>query len=611
MAYSLKAEEGDGMLKIWNASSRREYTFDRGESPIFSEDGEYLFFKIHPHEDSIKAMRRKDVKKGDLTKDSLGILKLNNQELVKIANVKKFTAPEKWNDWVVYHKEVEKIKKVKPLPDTTSTPGSLLKEKPNKPRPTSKSGKKKAKKEGKKTGTKLVLRHLPSGQEDTVVFVLNYEVAEEGPKVLLNSTGNDSTLLNGIYLFDCSNKKLNPMWRDKGEYSQLTLNRKGNQITFVANLDTSKAQIPPIDLMYWKTGLDSAKIIADENSGFLHSNWLISKNGKPSFSDDGFKLFFGVAPPPILQDTNLLDDEIVNVEVWSYTDGRLHTQQKRLLDREKKRSYKTVWNIPENKFTNIGSEELPETRIGDEGNAAHAIAYIDGELQLISWEGSSRKNVYLIDVKTGNKKEVVKGLNGNVGFSPNANYIMWYNRMDSVYAVYSIKNNSTKILTPKSLPPFYNELNDVPNHPWPYGVATWTKDDKAVLIYDRYDIWQFDPNGNTDPVRLTNGRENKTIYRYIKLDKEERFIENGQRLLLNIFDEKTMGSGYTYLNYNSGKPVELIKDNFYFSRRPIKAKNVDKIIFTKENFQTFPDLLYTNLNFQNPIKISDGNGVVA
>ncbi|MEZ4933515.1 MAG: prolyl oligopeptidase family serine peptidase [Saprospiraceae bacterium] len=228
-------------------------------------------------------------------------------------------------------------------------------------------------------------------------------------------------------------------------------------------------------------------------------------------------------------------------------------------------------------------------------------------MQLISWEGSARKDVYLINTKTGNKKEVVKGLHGSPSFSPKANYILWYNHLDSAYAAYSVKNGAVKTLTSNTPYPFYDEENDVPDYPSPYRIASWTKDDKAVLIYDRYDLWQIDPTGNAAPIRLTFGRENQTVYRYMRLDEEERFVENGQRMLLHIFDEKTKASGYGYLLLGAGKPIQLMKEDFAYSRRPIKARDTEKIIFTKENFQTFPNLLYSNLSLQNPKQISDAN----
>ena len=610
VAYSLKAEEGDAVLKVWDARLGKTFSFDRGEDAAFSADNQYLIFKITPFEDTLKAQRRRKVKKDDLSKDTLGILQLSNQNLVKIPDVKSFAVPEKWDGWVAVHKEIEKpAEEEKPAADSTTVapPDTIaVAEVPaEKPEP---AKKKKAKKESKDNGTKLVIRELATGNEEMIGFVKDYRLAKEGPRILLTSTGNDSTLLEGVYLFDCSARSLKPMWRQKGEFKQLNFDEKGTQAAFFANLDTTKAQIPPFGLCYWTDGLDSAQIIADTASNFLPEKWLVSENARPTFSKDGSKLYFGMAPPPILQDTNLLDDEIVSVEVWSYNDGRLHTNQKTLVDQEKKRTYDVVWHVSQKKFVPLASEDMPEMNFESDRNADVALGYTEnGYLQLLSWEGASRRDLWLVDLNTGSRKEIVKGLRGNPRLSPNGEFAYWYSEPDSAWFAYSVKSGALKPITNNAKHPFYDELNDVPDYPNPYGAAAWTKDDRHVLIYDRYDIWQVDPTGAEAPVNLTNGRANRTVYRYIQLDPEERFVTPGQRLMLHIFDEKTKASGYGFLHLGAGQPIQLVKENFAYTRRPQKARDAERLIFTKENFQTFPDLQYSDFTFQKPKKVSTAN----
>lgn len=108
-------------------------------------------------------------------------------------------------------------------------------------------------------------------------------------------------------------------------------------------------------MCYRESGKDSAKIIARPESDFLQrtngeANWVISENSRPVFSEDGSKLYFGIAPAPILNDTMLLKEEIVDVEVWNWTDNRLYTQQEVQLDNMKKRSYPIVWHSRKNRF---------------------------------------------------------------------------------------------------------------------------------------------------------------------------------------------------------------------------------------------------------------------
>ena len=57
---------------------------------------------------------------------------------------------------------------------------------------------------------------------------------------------------------------------------------------------------------------------------------------------------------------------------------------------------------------------------------------------------------------------------------------------------------------PMSRTPVWNELDDHPDLPPPYGPASWTEDDGAVLIYDRYDVWRFEP-ATGETTNLTAG----------------------------------------------------------------------------------------------------------
>ena len=602
VVYSLVPEEGNPTLSIWDANSNTTTSFERGKNAQISFDSKFVVFKLVTDWDSLRQMKREKVDKKKLPKDTLAIYNIATKELEKIANVKSFQLPPKWSGWLVYHKEIEQPQKdtttqKEVAPPTESSPDSLQVKK------------KKPKKETKKTGTKLMVRNLSSQEETLIPFVKSYALAEEGMRVLAASTGKDSTQTAGVYVFDAQANSVSQIFEGEGEYKNLTFDQKGAQAAFHVNLDTTDMRVAPYGLAYWKNGAASATIIADTLSKILPTDWRVSENGKPSFSEDGSKLYFGTAPKPILQDTALLDEDIVSVEVWSYEDALLHTQQKVRLKDEKKRTYRAVWHIDQNKMVQLATEQAPETALGDEGNAPFVIGY--NQLPYYkesSWEGVRRRDVYLINTENGSPQTIANAIEGSTIFSPDAQFVYWYNRLDSAWFSYELGTDKLRQITNNETVKFYREIHDTPSHPWTYGIAGWLEGDQAILIYDRYDIWKVDPKGQKAPINLTNSREQKLRYRYVRLDEEARAIDPSGSIFLHVFDEKTKGGGYASLNLKTGALQSLTFDgNYAFSQRPQKAQQSDKIIFSKQNFQTFPDLHYSALAVANAKQISDAN----
>jgi len=70
---------------------------------------------------------------------------------------------------------------------------------------------------------------------------------------------------------------------------------------------------------------------------------------------------------------------------------------------------------------------------------------------------------------------------------------------------------------------FWNEDTDTPGTPLAYGLAGWTKDGSAVLLYDRFDIWRVSPDGS-DARNITAGygRKRNLRLRYVRLETDPR-----------------------------------------------------------------------------------------
>jgi dipeptidyl aminopeptidase/acylaminoacyl peptidase len=604
--YNITPQEGDRTLQIYNIENQSFKTFERAESPAFSYDNQIVIFKnFHPL-DSVKILKQKKTKKDDMPNDTLVIYQLLNQNLIRIPAIKSYQLPKKDGGVLAYQVEPEKPKKkAKEAPKEDKSKEEVTTEKPKE------KSKKKEKKQSKDNGYHLIIRSLLNNSEDTLKYVTDYEFTENGKYLAYLTTGIDSTDYKaGIYILNIFTKQSVAVFENENGAKKMTWDEAGEKLAWIADTDTSKAHksalIKPFELFYWDNKKGNKTALSD---GFgLPEKWMINEYSTLDFSDNGSKLFFGIVPQPIEPDTITLKEDRAVVDIWSWTDGRLQPEQLSNLEKDKKKTYRAVFDFNKKKYVQLETLEVPDIYLTSDKNSKFVFGLSDLKYQkLTSWEGFPRQSdIYVIDTETGNRHQIAKQVRGGVDISPNGKYLTWYEKNDSSWYVFSIENEKLYNLSDNAATNFYDEENDVPDEPYAYGSVGWTENDKAFLIYDAYDIWSFEFKKNDVIVtRLTKGREENIEFRNVRLDSETPFLSND--LLLSAFNKETKAAGFYSLNIKkAGQEKPLIMDNYAFNR-PIKAENRDQIIFTKETFQVFPDLWTANLNFENAVKISDAN----
>jgi|TARA_B110000483_G_scaffold201599_1_gene242723 dienelactone hydrolase len=581
ITYALgKNSISNPIVKLSDFEGTEVLSYARGLDPKFSFDGAYLFFNIKADVDDVNQLKRIKTKKEHLPLDTLGIYDVNAGVLSKVPHLTSYEIPEKWSDWLIYQHNV---------PQDTS--------------------RKKVKKSSKEAGYELIIQNLIDPTHFKFPFVNEYTLSKKGGKVAFTSHGDTAGFQSGVYIFDTQTQSVQSIYASKGIFKSLKWDEAGQHLSFISDLDTTKALKRYFNLHLWSTGSDRAETLLTARDAFLENHYLVSEHAPLEFSKNGSLLYFGKSLPILQADTSLLEHEIVKVEVWTYMDQRLYPQQKIEKEKDQKASFLSVYDLTSKEFLTLGTENIPHVYKSDEGNGAHLIGYNEKPyLKSISWEGSPGPvDIYALRMRTGTSEKIAEKIHTRPKMSPLGNYAYWYDAADSAWYTYSFLKDGINKITNNTAVDFFNEEHDTPNLPRAYGLMSWSQNDEKMLIYDRYDIWQVDPEGILKPIRITpEGRLHQQKYRYIQLKKEERSIQKNQTLLLHSFNEINKMEGIHTLKYSPGSGLKTLTTGPYQYRSIRQAQEGKELIFTQENFSTFPDIKSTR-TFRKIKPISQAN----
>lgn len=584
IAYEQNPQKGDGMLIVKSGKSGFD-TIPRGNKAVFGPENDFIVFAIKQPEDSIRKAKLDKVKKEDMPKDSLGIWIFNKNDVKKFPKLKSFKIPEENARWVALSLEPVSAPK-----DSTENNSKKKKE--------------------KQEGDDLVLFQVETG--DTLMFrnIIDWTYAKKGESIFFSREAKDSTgTTSSLYVFDTSKGRVSEIYSEKGWMKKLTSDEAGSQVAFLFSQDTIKEKVYSLFLGHLN---EEPEKIVDAYTRGIPVGWTPSENGNIYFSEDGTKLFLGTAesPEPAPKDT-IPEDEKPKLDIWNWQDLKLQPQQKVEGEQEKKRTYLAVYHIDLNRFIQLADPQVRDVSAPGKGNNDLAFGYNElPYLRESSWTGERKRDYYIVDVKSGIKREIAD-CKSFVQISPKGKYVVWYEPADSSFYARSTDINQLEAVSLTKILPvnFYNEKHDTPMDPRPYGVAGWSEEDRFVYIYDRYDIWKLDPEGERVPVNITKafGRRNETRLRYINLDPDLEHIPSDEPVLLSAFNERTMAGGFFRTRFGVVADPELLameKNKFGGIK---KAKNAEKIIWTKESVSEFPDLWCSDLNFLKSQQISNAN----
>jgi dipeptidyl aminopeptidase/acylaminoacyl peptidase len=598
VSYEVNPQQGDGWLYIYHIETGKLDSIHRGYEASFMPDSDVLVFKIKPQY-AVTRQAKVDKKKPDeMPKDSLAILLLGKNKIEKIERVKSFATPKEGSNWMVYQLEKEVAKKSRPAQkDTTELAENEETKKEEK------------KVEIKSDGTELVIFNPITEEKHSFKNITNYRISDNGSRVGFIQVEKDSIERSVVHLFATIEKRHSKLFENEGLAKLFTFSDQAEQAAFLHSADTAKNKV--YSLYFWNTRANAASKIVDTLAKGMPQGYHVSDNASLRFSQNGKRLFVGTAPKPEpeTKDT-LLREEKYSLDVWSWTDDMLQPMQKANANRERNRTFLAVYHIPGKNFVQLASEDMPEVSMSVKGDGNFAIGGNPRPyLKQTSWEAGRKRDVYVVDVNTGGARLFAEANDGMMSISPGGNFIYWWNTEDRNWYAQPLQKGRAVNLSAGIPYELFNILHDTPSEPRPYGLAGWIENDRYLLVYDQFDIWRLDPAGKEKPVNLSGGygRENNVRFRYVNLDREEDYIGRNEEMILSAFNHINKKAGFYALNAaRPGSPLKLVFDDLSFNN-PQKAKNAEKLVWTRSTFNEFPDLWVSNIDFAGATKISNAN----
>lgn len=372
-------------------------------------------------------------------------------------------------------------------------------------------------------------------------------------------------------------------------YSALTWQENGEDVVLYQTSTKSDKQS---EVVYFNSKENKCYRLNETGSGFP-KNFRIDTNSNIALklSTDGSKVFFGIQSTLEKPDK----ENFEGVEVWNANDKMIYPERK-LRASVGNPQLLAVWWPKTGIVKSITSED--ESWVILTGNQQYAITanpmQYEPEYKLFA-----DRDFYLTELATGNKIKLLEKQSGQeemIRVSPDGKYITYFKQGN--WWCYDILKRTHTNLT-KGLNAYWDNRKTDPGaqlNVW--GLAGWTQDNQAVLLYDYYDIWCVAVDGKKRE-RLTQGQENNTRFRFQKKQivgqgNYSGLIDNNiditKSITLTAFNHHNGNSGYYRLNPDK-RLSELVMDQS-LSSHIIESKRSEAFVYEKQKFDNPPTIIF-------------------
>jgi dipeptidyl aminopeptidase/acylaminoacyl peptidase len=561
MGYIKQPNEGDATLFVQELDGNGRHEAPNGSGLDFSKDGRWAAFLTSLPEEKAAALR----KESKPTPRTFHLIDLRTGDQSEEVGVRSFAFSEDGRFLAIHR-------------DRSDT-------------------------EAEHQGSDLLLRDLGEGTLLSLGNVAEYAFNEPGTHLayLVDAAGKTG---NGLYLVSAELGRIRPLETGSSSFEDLVWNEAGDALTALSGtMPEGKTQRGNVLIV--TTDIDDTPSVTtyDPSSDpTFPEGFVLSELAPTRWLGDGTRVLVGIKAQEDTPEES--DEESPNVDVWHWADARLQSRQMVQADADRRFTYTSVYNVDSGTFVQLADEGMPRVDVTDTG--LWGVGRRDAPYRGDVTQDGGRADYVRIDLSTGDRQVVAEGIRRGMGTSPDGRWLL-YVKDAAVHATDLGTMESTNLTTSTGIDFINREFDQMTEHP-AYGVGGWTENDE-VLLYTRYDVHAV-PLAGGDAVAVTGGAgaRDEIRYRVVQLDPEADWVDP-EGVVLSAYGEWTKKSGYVSARPGDDPEELIFGDEMISGLR--KATDADRVVFTRQTFEQFPDYWTTGLRFQRPRQVTDANPQIA
>ena len=566
LACTIDRVDDDGELRIREVGRDTTYVVARGTRPSFSSDGRWLAYAIGHSEEARDSLQ----KVGTPPRGRVGLMDLGTGTTRVIDNISEFEFSAD-GAFIALHGLAD--------PARSGTGGDLL------------------------------VRDLNRRTTTSFGNIASAKWASEGALLAMIVHGANRTG-NGIRTFDPVSGAIRILESDTAQYTGLSWRRDGDDLAVLRIRPHEQYHEPTHDVIVWR-GVGSREpdraVLDPAAQPSFPTDHRIVDHYDVRWSDGGGTVFVGLREWTPKGDSAAAAtmpsgerEDSASVGVWRSDDVSIVPEQKVREMFERNRSWVAAWRIAGSRFVPLADSVAASVTLSD---GRYALAVDPTPYRLERMFGPEYRDLIAVDVTTGERTRFAERVQFHEGVSSTGRYMLYVRAGD--YWAYDTESGRERNIT-SGLPTSFVNLDDdhtVEEKP-PYGTGGWTTDDRSVLLYDKYDIWEVRPDGS-GARNLTNGAADRIRHRRAWLNVEDRVVDMSAPVYVALYGDRTKRYGYGRIMPGGGVERLVLMDRSV--SRLAKADSADVYMYRVEAFDDSPDIFIGGPSLADAVQMTETN----